>query len=103
MYEEIASRLQRRLAELTGHIAEIDDEMRSALPADWEEQATELEGQDALRGVEKQKLQEIQQIRAALQRIAEGRYGVCVKCGEAIAPKRLQALPTAISCRACAG
>ena len=61
MYEDIAKALELRLAELSGHIAEIDQELRSALPADWEEQATQLEGQDALEGIEKQKLKEVQQ------------------------------------------
>jgi RNA polymerase-binding transcription factor DksA len=103
MYEDIAKALELRLSELSSHIAEIDEELRGALPADWEEQAMQLEGQDALEGIEKQKLREIQQIRAALQRIADGRYGVCVKCGENIDPKRLKALPFAIRCVACAG
>jgi len=103
MHEDIAKALGQRLAELTSHVAEIDEELRSALPADWEEQAAQLEGQDALEGIEKQKLREIQQIRAALQRIADGQYGVCAKCGEDIDPKRLTALPTAIVCLSCAG
>ena len=103
MYEDIAKALELRLAELSGDIADIDQELRSALPADWEEQATQLEGQDALEGIEKQKLKEIQQIRSALQRIADGRYGICAKCGEDIDPKRLKALPTAIFCLSCAG
>jgi DnaK suppressor protein len=102
-YDDIAQALERRLSELTGHIAEIDSELRSSLPADWEEQATQLEGQDALEGIEKSKLQEVEQIRAALRRIAEGHYGVCSQCGEKIAAKRLQALPTATKCIACAG
>jgi RNA polymerase-binding transcription factor DksA len=84
-------------------VAELVQEMRTALPADWEEQATQLEGQDALEGIEKQKLKEIQQIHAALQRIADGQYGICAKCGEDIDPKRLKALPTAIFCVSCAG
>ncbi|HUO54566.1 MAG TPA: TraR/DksA C4-type zinc finger protein [Rhodoblastus sp.] len=102
-HETIARNLERRLAELTGHIAEINSELRSKLPADWEDQATELEGQDALEGIEKSKLQEIRQIRAALDRIAQGSYGICAKCGEPIDPKRLKALPTATRCIACAG
>ena len=103
MHQDIAKALEHRLAELSGQVAEIDQEMRTALPADWEEQATQLEGQDALEGIEKQKLKEIQQIRAALSRIADGQYGVCAKCGEDIDPKRLKALPTAIFCVSCAG
>ena len=100
--EDLAKTLERRLVELTGQISEIDSELHSLLPADWEDQATQLEGQDALEGIEKSKLQEVRQIREALRRIAEGTYGVCAKCGEPINPKRLKALPTATRCIACA-
>jgi DnaK suppressor protein len=103
MYEDIAKALEARLIELTGSIAEIDSELRGLPPADSEEQATYLENQDALEGIEKSKLQEIRQIREALRRIAEGRYGVCAECGEIINPKRLKALPTATRCISCAG
>jgi len=95
--------LERRLVELTSNIAEIDSELRSSLPADWEEQATQLEDQDALEGVEKSKLQEVRQIREALRRIAQGNYGVCAQCGGAIDPRRLKALPTATRCVSCIG
>ncbi len=103
MHEDIAKELEARLKVLTGHIAEIDRELRGSLPADSEEQATHLENQDALEGIEKSKLQEIRQIRDALRRIAEGSYGVCANCGEPINPKRLKALPTATRCISCAG
>jgi RNA polymerase-binding protein DksA len=101
-HQDIASELERRLAELTSDVAAIDAELRSTLPADWSEQATKLEDQDALDGIEKSKLQEIQQIHAALQRIAQGSYGICAQCGEPIGAKRLKALPTATKCIACA-
>lgn len=100
--EDLAKALERRLNELTGQISEIDSELHSLLPADWEDQATQLESQDALEGIEKSKIQEVRQIREALRRIAEGTYGVCAKCGEPINPKRLKALPTATRCIACA-
>jgi DnaK suppressor protein len=102
MNTEFEKALQHRLAELVGNVAEIDSELRSSLPADWEEQATKLEDQDPLEGIEKSKLQEIDQIREALKRIAEGGYGVCAQCGEPIDPKRLKALPTATKCISCA-
>ncbi len=102
-YEEIAKALERRLVELTGNITEIDSELRSLLPADWNEQATQLENQDALEGIEKSKLQEVHQIREALLRIGQGTYGFCAHCGEAIDPRRLKALPTATRCISCAG
>jgi DnaK suppressor protein len=45
---------------------------------------------------------ELRRIDAALRRIAEGRYGECLACGEPIAPGRLAADPTATHCLACA-
>ena len=42
-------------------------------------------------------------IAAALQRIEDGEYGVCLRCAEPINPKRLEADPTATLCIDCAG
>ena len=100
--EDIAKALNIRLAELTGRVAEIDNELRKPLSADSEERATDLENQNALVGIENSELQEIHQIREALKRIAQGTYGVCAKCGVDIDPKRLKALPTATRCISCA-
>jgi len=44
---------------------------------------------------------ELQDIEAALKRIAEGTYGECVDCGEPIALARLEANPAAARCIAC--
>jgi DnaK suppressor protein len=41
------------------------------------------------------------QVDAALQRLDEGSYGICARCGQAIAPDRLEALPYAIYCITC--
>jgi DnaK suppressor protein len=40
-------------------------------------------------------------ISAALERIEQGNFGVCVSCGEPIAPERLTALPWASLCIDC--
>ena len=44
---------------------------------------------------------ELEQVTAALRRLQEGRYGVCVDCGVAIQKARLEALPAAPRCTAC--
>jgi RNA polymerase-binding transcription factor DksA len=49
-----------------------------------------------------EELQQAEAIRAALQRMDAGTYGICVSCGEPIAPNRLAALPYAVRCLACA-
>lgn len=45
--------------------------------------------------------QELVQVRAALTRLAQGSYGICPDCEEAIAEARLQAFPAALRCLAC--
>lgn len=43
----------------------------------------------------------IDQITAALNRIAQGTYGRCTRCGGQIAPGRLEVLPSAGQCIEC--
>jgi DnaK suppressor protein len=59
------------------------------LSTDSEEQAIDLENQEALEALEKTEVQEIHRIEHALKRISEGTYGICAQCGADIDPKRL--------------
>ena len=43
----------------------------------------------------------LRNVRAALHRIDEGTYGICLHCEEDISPKRLNAVPWAPYCIAC--
>ena len=43
----------------------------------------------------------LRQVRAALERLADGSYGVCQRCEESIPPRRLEALPWAAHCVTC--
>ena len=100
-HEEIAKALKVRLSELRTHLAKVDRELQKPLPADSEDQAIELENQEALEVIKNTETTEIHQIEAALKRISEGTYGTCAKCGEPIDPRRLKALPTAPRCISC--
>jgi DnaK suppressor protein len=100
-HDEIAKALTARLSELRTHLAEVERELHKMLPADFEEQAIELESQEALQVIHKTETSEIRQIEAALKRISKGTYGTCAKCGEPIDPRRLKALPTAATCIPC--
>jgi len=44
----------------------------------------------------------VETTRQALQKLKEGRYGVCERCGAPINPERLDALPLATQCINCA-
>jgi DnaK suppressor protein len=43
----------------------------------------------------------LRQIRQALARIANDSYGVCARCDQEIAPKRISAIPWAVFCVKC--
>src|SRR6516165_10020346 len=68
-HEEIAKALKARLSELRTHLAKVDRSLRKPLPADSEDQAIELENQEALEVIEKTETTEIHQIEAALANI----------------------------------
>jgi RNA polymerase-binding protein DksA len=101
-HQDVAKALKNRLSELKHRIAEIDQELHTQLPADSEDQAVDLENQEALEALEKSGIQEIRRIEHALKRISEGTYGICAQCGADIDPKRLAVLPTATTCISCA-
>ena len=54
---------------------------------------------ETLAGELKEQLAEVE---AAIGRLAEGTYGRCERCGEPISPARLEAMPAARRCIACA-
>jgi RNA polymerase-binding transcription factor DksA len=45
--------------------------------------------------------QSLEQVTAALRRMAEGTYGLCERCGKAIPSERLEILPHARFCVPC--
>jgi RNA polymerase-binding transcription factor DksA len=91
--EDIAKALKARLSELKRRVAEIDRELHTQLSADSEEQAIDLENQEALGAIENFGAQEIHRIEQTLKRISEGTYGICARCGADIDHQRLKALP----------
>lgn len=98
-YEKI---LRERLQSLSERLEEIDDELDEPSDPDAEERATETEGDEVLEQLGNAGLVETNQIRAALRRIEDGTYGVCVKCGDQIPRARLDAVPHTPTCIKCA-
>lgn len=54
----------------------------------------------AIRNVDRESIM-LRQVRAALQRIRDGHFGICVECEWEINPKRLAAVPWAARCLTC--
>lgn len=98
----VADTLNRRLADLLQRSKSVEDELRHGLDADSVEQATDLADDQALAELDAVLLKEVADIRHTLLRIERGDYGSCVRCGGPIGDARLEALPTASLCIACA-
>lgn len=102
---ELATRraqLEERLAFLDARVHEIDAELDSHQTKDWEDLATEREGDEALERLATSGQSEMAKIRAALARMDAGTYGICVQCGAEISDERLDLLPFTPFCRNCA-
>ncbi|KQX23577.1 hypothetical protein ASD39_05520 [Sphingomonas sp. Root50] len=98
----VAEALTQRLGDLLRRSNNVEDELRHGLDADSVEQATDLADDQALAELDAVLLKEVADIRRALLRIERGDYGSCVRCGGPIGDARLEALPTASLCMACA-
>jgi RNA polymerase-binding transcription factor DksA len=96
------ARLEAQLAELEERLARIAEDLSEPLNRDSDEQAIELEDDDSLEGQKILITREIASVKRALGRIEDGTYGDCVRCGEPIAPARLEARPEASLCIDCA-
>lgn len=78
--------------------AESAAEARENASDDWAQADAE---RDLAFALEERESAELVAIDAALKRIADGSYGLCLDCGVQIANARLHASPTALRCVAC--
>lgn len=97
----IRAQLAERLEMLIARAGRIEGELTQPMSADSEEQASELEDDEALATEDGMVLQEIAAVRATIGRIDAGHYGECLSCGAPISQARLAALPEATLCTEC--
>ncbi len=106
--DQIKERLMQRKRELLKDIAEIlekeaKEEYQDIIDAIREEgdiAAAELQ-ESTILAIAEIKAREVEQIDAAIERIEQGEYGICIECGDWITPARLEVMPYALRCREC--
>lgn len=99
------ARIERELETLLRRTSKVERDLLregDAPTRDWDDQAVELENEEVLEGLHEEGRAQIAQLRAALRRLDEGTWGRCQRCGAEIAAARLEALPAATTCIACA-
>jgi len=90
--DELAQRVDRLQA------AEHDETAASGDVAGDTDNAHEWENTEIREGQISEALDELRQTEAALARLDEGNFGVCVICGKPIEPERLELIPEAVRC-----
>ena len=99
--QKYEKRLRDRLRELDVRLVKIEEDLDEPADPDFEERATEREGDEVLENLGHAGLAEIKMIQAALARIKDGTFGFCVSCGEPISKERLEVLPHTPRCKKC--
>jgi len=90
--------------ELTHRIEAIDNDVhhkKEPVEKDFAEQVTQRENDEVLLAIDEEAQATVALIDSALNRIANGSYGICIKCQEQIPVDRLIALPYAVTCINC--
>jgi len=101
VFEQLVSRrreLEDRLARSSVDLLHRNE----PLVADYAEQGVQRENDDVLQSIGQSVRTELSQLNLALERRAQGRYGICETCGEPIEAKRLQVVPYTTHCARCA-
>lgn len=94
--------LMARRKEILADLTHIEEDLDATPPKDWEDFASERQGDEVLEALGETEVQELRAIDAALVRVDEGTYGECVTCGAGISAERLEVLPYTPFCKTCA-
>ena len=104
-HQLIGERLRVRRGELLARLQKLHPQVHhrpEPFPADFDEQAIELENLDVLFELDEASRHELQQINNALERLQSGNYESCAVCGKPIGTPRLKSLPYTDTCIDCA-
>lgn len=98
-YEKI---LRDRQCELYRRLHKIEADFEEPRNPDDDDRAAERSNDEVLDELGQVGQDELRAIDAALERIAKGTFGTCVKCGSEISEDRLKAVPYTPFCQECA-
>jgi len=93
---ELKRRLQEKERQLLADIARSETDARSSREAEVQDHMDKVVSSEDKENLFQETSSEwnvLTQVRAALERLANGTYGKCIDCGQQIEPNRLKAIP----------
>ena len=97
-----ATALEKLSDEYRGRAEAVRRDLGRSHSADFAEQATERQNDEVLEALLAESEGALRQVERARERLREGTYGHCAKCGEDIGIARLAVMPMAERCLKCA-
>lgn len=99
---DLTKQRQTILESLAGQSKDMRDLVKTVESGDEADVASDAIDRTLLTALGAQDARRLQQIDNALDRIYQGKYGRCFKCGKEIPEDRLEAIPWALMCIQCA-
>jgi RNA polymerase-binding transcription factor DksA len=103
--QQVEKRLRERAEEIATrreHLKREGENMLDSELADYDQhpadEGTETHEQELDETTELMLEAEAENVELALQRLAQGQYGICIDCGKEIPRERLEAIPEAVRC-----
>ena len=93
MKDKLSSGLER-------HLNDSKEEVNGGVPGISDE-ATRTYNRQVMLNLSEKERSQLGRVEDAIQKLADGRYGVCEECGDRIPVKRLKIVPFAKFCVAC--
>ncbi len=88
--------------ELSSRLKQLSADMSKSHSLDSSEQAVERENDEVIEQLEGDTREELVEVKHAIERIKQGKYHDCTKCGGEISIGRLKAIPYSTLCIDCA-
>jgi DnaK suppressor protein len=90
--------LEEERGQLQAQLAEFDDEGDLSYDENFADSAQVAGQQGANRALAGQLKENLSEVERALQKMDDGTYGICERCGKEIAEARLEAMPATPFC-----
>jgi RNA polymerase-binding transcription factor DksA len=100
--EDTRTRLLALREELQRRLGKTQSDERRETAGDNDSNAQLWEASEIRDGLDDEAVGELRQVNRALERLNAGTYGICTGCEEPIDARRLEAMPFAELCIACA-